>query len=118
MSQIVKLRSIFKEGMIVARIWPESENLVSAGGEEPDCPAKRRTCKPFDKVAWLAWPGDPKNVSGGGKSSSKAETQLSGTTAQSTEPPEPPLDHPISPDEQRGFPRPPQWQDKPGKEEP
>ena len=52
-------------------------------------------------------PGDPKNVSRGGKSSSKEENQLPGRTAQSTEPL---LEHPISPDEQRGFPRPTQWQ--------
>jgi hypothetical protein len=37
------------------------------------------------------------------RSSSKAEIQLSGTIARSTEPPEPPLDHPISPDEQYCF---------------
>jgi hypothetical protein len=59
-------------------------------------------------------PGDPKNISRG-ESLSKEENQFSGRTAQSTEPL---LEHPNSPDEQRGFPRPPQWQDEPGKEKP
>ena len=96
--------------------WTGQGGMESAG--ESSSAQGARWSGPARESAGLAWLGDPKNVSGGGKASSKAKAQLSGTTAQSTEPPEPPLDHPISPDEQRGFPRPPEWQDESGKEEP
>jgi hypothetical protein len=95
--------------------WMGQGRLESAGesssARKGRAGAARREGRPG-----LAWPGYPKNVSIGGKSSSKAENQLSGT--EPTEPPEPPLDHPISPHEQRGFPRPPHWQDELGKKEP
>jgi type IV secretion system protein TrbL len=100
---------------------PARNNWTGQGGIESGRESSgaqgARWSGPARELAGPAWLGDPKNVSGGGKASSKAETQLSETTAQSTEPPEPPLDHPISPDEQRGFPRPPQWRDEPGKQE-